>query len=302
MSKGNKVDAVYTEFYEPHLNGSRANNPNKNLLALTEQMYMRNLTELCANRFHWSGLPDSIDERFLELTLFWRALSVFYYDYDYNRYMALRASGAGHTNMYDNPTSFTVTGGSMINKQLGPKNCVPIWANYLRVPDLDIVRLYSARLAEMDRTIDINTKAMRHTSVITTDENQRLSWVNLMRQHSEGQPYIFGTQNLDMSNVQAFNISPHPESLPNLLVAKAKLWNECMGLLGINNANQDKKERLVAAEVGANDEQVMAARNINLNARKQACEQINRMFNLRVDVDIKLDSPQPPQFSQGIGQ
>lgn len=83
------------------------------------------------------------------------------------------------------------------------------------------------------------------------------------------------------------------------MIAKSKLWNECMGLLGINNANQDKKERLVAAEVGANDEQVEATRNIALNARQQACDRINDMFGLDISVDFK--SP-PPASTDAPGE
>ena len=84
-----------------------------------------------------------------------------------------------------------------------------------------------------------------------------------------------------------------PMNLPNLMIAKSKLWNECMGLLGINNANQDKKERLVAAEVGANDDQVQATRNVALNARQIAAQQISDRYGLTVTVDFKNPPPGP---------
>lgn len=293
-------DLVFTNYYAPHLNGGRgfANNPTNNRQYLTQNMYVRVLTELCANRFKWVGLPDTIDERFLELELFRSALAVFYWDVDFERYLAVRASGAGQTNMYDNPTSFTIYT-PKFNKQLGPKNCVPIWANYLRTPDHDIVQLFAQRLAAIDRTIDINVSNMRFSKVVTAEENERQSWVNIIRQHDEGMPVIFGTQALDMSKVMAFDVSVHHEALPNLLIARTKMWNDCMTLLGINNANQDKKERLVADEVSANDEQVNAAKSIALNARRQACAQINRMYDLAVSVDFntKLELP---SYAQGI--
>lgn len=297
MSK-KKTDDVYTNFYEPYLK----DNPSNKQQALTENMYIRMLTELCANRFKWIGLPDTVDERFLELNLFWRALCVFYWDKDYDRFMALTASGSGMVNMYDNPTTFTVTGSNMINKTLNAKECVPIWANYLRVPDLDIVRLYSVKLANLDRTIEILVQAMRYTTVVHADENERQSYVNALRQWTEGQPIIFGNNGLDIQqNVSAFNVAPHPEALPNLLIAKTKMWNECMTLLGINNANQDKKERLVSDEVGANNDQVLATRAIALNARQQAAYQINRIWkDLDVRVEFNSETPQMPSFAQGL--
>jgi hypothetical protein len=293
-----KNDLVYTQYYEPHLNGGQRNNPTNNQQWLTERMYMRVLTELCANRFKWVGLPDTVDERFLELTLFYHGLAVFYWDKDIDRYLTLRASGAGRTNMYDNPTSFTVTGGAMINKTLGPKNCVPIWSNYLRTPDLDIVMLYSKKLADIDRTIEICARNMRQTKVIRTTEDQRQSWVNLVRQMMEGQEVVFGTRQLNMEDIDVMDLAPHPEMLPNLQIAKVKMWNECMTLLGINNANQEKRERLVADEVSANDQQIAATRAINMNARVQACEQINRMYKrLNVSVRFNLDAPETPQLA-----
>lgn len=61
-------------------------------------------------------------------------------------------------------------------------------------------------------------------------------------------------------------------------IHKNMVWNEAMTFLGIDNANTDKKERLVENEVTANNGQVEASRYIMLNARRQACKQINEMF------------------------
>ena len=275
-----------TDYVADAIYGPFANNPSRNRAVTNERMYLRILAELSVNRFKWVGLPDTIDERFLELTLFHQALCVFYFDKDYDRYLALRAAGTGRVNMYDNPTTFTTigNGNGQTNKTLKSRECVPIWANFLRVPDSDICYLYATKLAQVDRTIEINLKAMRHTSVLFVDENERQSYVNLMRQVDEGQPHIFGTPSLDLSKVQAFNLGIDKDQVPNLMLVKTRLWNECMTLLGINNANQDKKERLVSDEVAANNDQVVAARGVSLNARVMAAEQINRMFGLSVSV------------------
>ena len=172
----------------------------------------------------------------------------------------------------------------MVHKTLNAKECVPIWGNYLRIPDRDIIYVYAGKLAKIDRTIEINLDAMRYTHIIATNENQRLSWVNIMRKHAEGEPIIFGNEGLDLAQAQVWNVGVDKDVVLNLQISKGKLWNECMTLLGINNANQDKKERLVSSEVDANDDQVVANRGIALNSRKIAVEQINRMFDLSLDV------------------
>jgi len=291
-----KGDYAQSSLYDPFMG-----NPVRDRKALIERMYIRILTELACNRFKWTGLPDTIDERFLELTLFRSALSVFYYDAQFGRYMALRAAGTGAINMYDNPTTFTVIGNTMVNKRLTAKECVPIWANYLRIPDWDIISIYATKLAEIDRTIEINLNSMRHSFVLTVPENQRLSYVNIMRQHDEGQPVIFGTDALDpTANINVFPVLIDKETVLNLQLSKSKLWSECMTLLGINNANQDKKERLISGEIEANNGQVVASRGIALKARKMAAEQINKRYLLSVDVSWDLDPSAAPEAPERI--
>ena len=259
-----------------------------------EDMYFRIISELSTNRFKWKNLPNTVDERYLEMTLFQSALCVFYEDTNFG-YLALRGSGGGRWNMYDTPTSFTVTGNQFVNQVIPADKCVPIWGNRLRIPESDVVMVYATRLAEMDITIEVNARQMRRGYVITADESERLSFENIMRQHDEGQATVYGTRHLDMSKISFFPSAPNENAVVNMQVAKSKVWNECMTLLGINNANQDKRERLVASEVDANDEQVESTRNSALKARAAAAEAINRRFGLNVSVawdgsaDVKAD-------------
>lgn len=294
---------VYTQFYGPHL-GSKSERQNgaHDRLEQIERMYFRVLTELCVNRFKWVGLPDTIDERFLEMTLFYRALAVFYWDPEYSRYLALRAGASGPTNMYDNPTKFNVMGGGgMINRQLNSKQCVPIWSNYMRMPDLDIVQVYATKFADLDRTIEINSHNMRYAKAVNADENSVMSWRNLMHQFDGGEPLLLGTKGMDFSAATTLDLGVPPETLEKLLIAKTKLWNECMTLLGIDNNPSDKKERLVADEVKSNQGQIVASRSVNMNARMQAAAQINRLYpNLSVGVTFRTEEEvMPPAFAFG---
>ena len=62
------------------------------------------------------------------------------------------------------------------------------------------------------------------------------------------------------------------------------ILNEIFTDLGINNANMDKRERMVANEVEANNEQVKASEDVMLKVREEACKQINRIFKLDISV------------------
>lgn len=282
-------DEVFNGIYSKHLNGGKAANPSTDRQVLVERMYVRVLTELCMNRFIWVGLPNTIDKRFLEMTLFYQSLVIFFFDKDYDRYLALRGTGMGKINMYDNPTSFRAIGNTMVNKLLTAKECVPIWGNYMRHPDLDIVMLYAGKLAVIDRSIEINAMNMRQSKFIISDEDERLSWVNVVRQHEAGIPTIAGTRQMDLSKVGVFDLGVDPKNLEVLMATKAKIWAECLTMLGIQNGNDEKKERLVAAEVDIKEDQAGAMRATFMNAREQAAAQINEMFDLSISVKFNTD-------------
>lgn len=280
--------------------GNRAWNPFRNEAKARQdaiyRMYKRVLGELAMNRFEWKGFEDTgVDVRYLELTLYRTALSVVFRDTatvgrGTDQIFALRGAPKGFVNLVDNPTSFILTGPGFNSKTVFSTQCVPIWSNYFREPDLDIVDIYAWKLARLDRTIEINSDNARRSKVLVYNETQALTAQNIQDQIDSGQPFI-GMNYAIGDMVQAVDMGIDPRSITELSVLRSRLWNECMGLLGINNSNQDKKERLVAAEVGANDDQVESARRANLNARQTAAAQISEMFDLDVTVDYYSGAP-----------
>lgn len=301
---GGNRDLMYRDnYFAPYASGFKSS-PNRNLKFLIKSMYMRHLTELAINRFKWTGLPKSIDSRFLELELFRHALVTFYQETEPNfvskfgtRFFATAAAPMGALNVYENPVQFRTYGTRYQSRTLKGSECVPIWANMLRTPDIDIVEVYAEQLTELTITIQANSKLLRKAKIISANSNTRLSYANIARQIDEGVEVLYAEEDaLNPANIQVLDLGGDPVGVLNLMIAKSKLWNECMTMMGINNANQDKKERLVADEVAANDDQVFATRGIALNSRQYACEQINAKYvdaegnPLNVSVEFNTDS------------
>ena len=70
---------------------------------------------------------------------------------------------------------------------------------------------------------------------------------------------------------------------------KTHLWNEVLTYLGISNISYQKRERLISDEVTRSQGGTIAIRYSKLNARRQACEEINRMFGLDIWCDFRED-------------
>ena len=297
------MDSVYGDHLPKRLRQG-SSNLHVSRKRLLESMYIRMLTEMCVSRFKWEGVPPEIDSRFIEMELFNSGLVVWHYDDFYQKHVVQRAASIGFPNLYDNPTSYTTFGNGTPYPQriLTRAQCVPIWANSLRRTDQDIIQVYAWRLAEIDRTIEINVQNARHPKVIAGTQNEMLGLVNISRQMDEGVPVIqVDREQFDPNTmITALDLGMHPDHIEKLDILHTRTWSKAMGMLGIDNANQDKKERLVASEVDANAQQVYSIKRMNLNEREKAVDRINRKYpDLDLAVSYHVDSI--PQSVAGAG-
>ena len=139
------------------------------------------------------------------------------------------------------------------------------------------------RLANITRAIDVNVDQQKTSTLIICDEKQRLSLKRVYQQWAGNEPVIYGDKLLSSTPIQALKTDA-PIVFDKLQLQKNAILNECYTFLGINNSNQDKRERLVADEVSANDEQIEAHAERMYSARKRACDMINKLFDLNVSV------------------
>ena len=257
----------------------------------TFDLYYSQLSNLALNVFKWENLPDEIDYRFLEWVLYTRGYCLFFRDEVTEKYLTLECAIGGDFNVYRIPKyrrAFSVSG---YQASRNDKNSVIIFNDYLHTPTNIYIQQYARRLALIERTIDVNTNAQKTPVMIVCDENQQLSMKNLYQQYDGNEPFIFANKNLGISDgVKVLNTQA-PALFDKLQILKHQIFNEALTFLGIENSNSDKKERLVEAEVGSNYGNVEMQRFVFLNARRQACEQINRMFGLNVEVKYNSELP-----------
>ena len=111
---------------------------------------------------------------------------------------------------------------------------------------------------------------------------------NLYKEYEGNEPFIFGDKNLDINGMKVLKTDA-PFVADKLMQLKFQIWNEAMTYLGISNVDMHKKERLLNDEVTRNMGSTVASRYSRLEARKQACKEINKMFNLDIDVEYRED-------------
>ena len=260
------------------------------LNASTYRLWLDRLTDLAISRFKWENLPDSVDERFLELTLFSMGYAVWMRDPVLGVALALTASLEGEFDVYNNPIYRRVYAANGYNVPCNNMDSVIIYNNYIHTGFEDATELYAMRLSQIDRVIDVNIKAQRTPVLIEGTENQRLTLLNLYMEYDGNQPFIMGNKDAGLDTISAIKTDA-PLVAPHLIDIKHDYFNEYLSILGIENSNQDKKERMVADEVGSNYGTVEMQRRTGLNARQQAADKINEMFGLNISVNFNSELP-----------
>lgn len=258
----------------------------KQLNDLTYTDYFYRLMLIARTCFKWNNLPNGIDEKWIEKYLFSEGKCMFFHDKT-KGYMVTKCTPAGQVNYYDEPTKLRGYGTNYTGRVLeNNEEAILIRNNDEMIPTSPTIQLYAWRLAEISRTIDININAQKTPVIIKGTDKQRLSLKQIFKQWDGNEPLIMADKALELDKLDALKTDA-PIVFDKLQIQKHSVFNEAMTFLGINNANMDKRERLVDDEVQANNEQIGISAQVMLKARERACELINEKFGLNVSVEFR---------------
>ena len=262
--------------------------------------YFYRLMLIARSIYKWSNLPNMIDDKWIERYLFNEGSCVFFYDKD-RGFMVSKYSECGTHNTYEEPTfvrpiAIDYNGDALENHV----DCVVIKNNDILLPTLPTLELFAYRLAEATRVSDVNVKAQKTPTILLCSENQKLSLKRALQQVDDNEHFIHGYKGLDIDSIKTLKLDA-PIVFDKLTLHKHEIWNEAMTFLGLNNANMNKKERLVDDEVNANNEQVEASGNVFLSSRENCVKEINNLFDLNITVEKRIiDTPKLADVEKGV--
>ena len=251
--------------------------------------YLNRLRLLATSLFTWENLDEVAGfgaSRFLEQSLFDNGRACFVKD-DELGFMVLKVNPSDKLNIYNLPTR-VMAWSIGYEKNYDFDDVVYIMNNELQLPTSQTINLIAYRLYETERTIDTNLIAQKTPILIEGDTKTILTLKNVYMQYSGNTPFIFGNKQFDISNKLNVLKTDAPYLIDKLTIHKHELWNEALTYLGIDNANTDKKERLITDEVESNNDLINFYLNCFYKTRKQACELINEKFLKDSDVKISI--------------
>lgn len=252
---------------------------------ITFAQYYRRFVELAISMFKWDGLPDTVDERFLELTLFTYGSALWFRDEEIGD-LALKYTSNNSFNIYRIPTGRRAIADNGYNAQRSIDDSVIIWNNMLHTPTMPDVEAFAYRLYRIDRVIDVNVQAQKTPVLIRGSQQEQLSLKNLYMKYDGDMPVVMADSAMSPTPLTVLKTDA-PFVSDRLYDLKAQIFNECLTYLGIGNVSFQKKERMITDEVTAGQGAVMANRYSRLVARQTAADQINDMFGLNIRVSYR---------------
>lgn len=260
--------------------------------------YLDRFKRYALSMFKWENLPTSMNERYLELCLYYLGRSAFIYDKNLG-FLNTKVTGSSSINIYGLPNKlncYSYSYNTMRDTYMGydeldksNEKAILVMNNYDMIPTALSIELFAYRMAIIQRTLDLNIKQQKFPYILSTDNKTRYSINQMINQIDMNEISLVVEKDIiTPETIKVLNLKV-PFIADKLADAKKEVLNEFLTFMGINNIDY-KKERLIESEGDNKNESV----NYNLQAmlipRQEACKQFNEYFKPEKPISVKIRS------------
>lgn len=248
-------------------------------------LYMLNRTQ---SMFKWTGLPDSIPERNLEIMLQCGGC-VGFYKHKGTLY-AFNGGLGGEPNPYYMPTIFTITNPALklsVSAKID-QDCIIVPNDSMYVGLKPLFQRYATLLTENEISLVIALINSRIPALITSDNDRTTkSAEKYIEDIKGGKLGVIGSQAfLEGIKTQPYGATSNTNLITNIIESmqygKASWYNE----LGLNANYNMKRESINSGESQLNNDALLPLVDDMLKCRKTGCDKVNAMFGTTISVDL----------------
>lgn len=258
--------------------------------------WKRYLFERCINLFTWKGLPYPQREMEFRLLVHGYCGHVLHTHKDGTEHIATYGGMFGVTNYQDNFKAYTfatpITSGI---KTIG-KDCVIVDNNQTRLSIMPLIERYAVLLAHADLSLQCVAINSRSTGALGADNQAQAESVKSYYNALEDGRTLAIVDKTSMESLlnaqgvrQIGTVYPSSTSIKDYYNLTRDLLQSFYADLGLRAMNE-KRERVITAEVDANDEMLLFNIDDMLKCRQEGAEEINRLFGLNVSVELNFST------------
>lgn len=255
----------------------------------------------CQTIFKWEGLPETIDERWLELLLQRTGnITVTKINQsDIKQYTDSRdleegiycfAGGLGGVEDFNGLQTFSIVAHPRLLKSLQLKigeECVVGYNDSQHRGLWDLHLRWATQLAEALLSLQIGNVSTRALTIATVGtDTEKAAFENYMKKLESGElSALIGNLVMDSIKMQPYATTAH-QMLTDIIEEAQWLKASWARDLGMDENFNLKREAIMAAEASLGEDAIMTLLEDMLNERKKLAEEMNRLYDLGVSVDF----------------
>lgn len=200
--------------------------------------------------------------------------------------LILTPFSSSYFNIYNYPTklnAIALKGATFIptKTMTNMVDCVVGFAHEFKCSIVNLIKKYVDELVEIEITLNINTFAHRLPRLVVTTPDNEERVAQIMNKIEEGEGCLF----LSADDWEA--IKNVLEGGANYIIDKLYNYKECienevLTILGINNVNYEKKERLITDEVNANNHLIKSYAKNFKKPIEDFCKNVENVLNYKL--------------------
>ena len=241
--------------------------------------------------FEFGGVPDEWDYDYMLTNLF------------IHGYIAITDTSAGVVplrcgvtgiDIFDHPTRAIFANAVLGNFERNlygdnpATDCALVKIQYDFMGVMPIVDRYAALLALCDNSIAVNLRNSKVAFIgLVSSKQQAATFEKLYRDIDGGKPAVYAKKGDGLTTDDIYYNHVRETYIANdVQLLKQSIKNDFLTEVGLNNANTDKRERLIVDEVNANNDEVQANVQHWLDNIREGLRRANTLFGL--DLSVKL--------------
>lgn len=145
----------------------------------------------------------------------------------------------------------------------------------------ETIRIYAEQLASVDCGISVNLLNTQLGHIAEAETKAQAETIkSAFDELANGEPLVvYREGSLNPEGIQMFfNNVRNTFIVPELQDAKRTILNEFLTTIGVNNANTDKKERLIVPEANSNMNELTCNMSYIQERLDECCDRVNKMF------------------------
>ena len=239
------------------------------------------ITKLMINRINWSGLPETVDERFLETVLATQGKAVFYEEA--GNLLATRVVIQDKPDVNENYSKFQSIGPGW-TRDIPENEGILVWNSTNRSNNWTVFDEFASDLAELDILGRTNRSQQRWAKLLLADEANYNDVKRIVEDLDRGKPLTVGLTSLGKGiEAIALDLST-PYMQEDFHADKEAVLAELYLFLGLRSVSREKPAYMNYSETDSGNDAVARVREDLLLPRSQAAEAMNEKWGLDITV------------------